>query len=281
MSMVRSHLPLILATALVGAACSGAPAVPDRPQISKAQVDRLEVKDQNFTEFTAVAHVLIVPEGGASLQARQATYEVKLDGDVRGTGTLPLGVEIPAEGGVVQVPVRATYAEGEKLASVLEREEALPLLFRGSIETSDGHVYEFSQAGRVRSPRIPEVKVWHVEAGAFPREQQIGLVFFVRLENRNPFEIQLEQLTYDLAVNGKKLIENGTAGRAEKIPPASMADLEIPVTVGSADLPDIARYIKAGTGMTYDIDGTVRLGVGRIPFELTGPIELGKGAPSE
>lgn len=281
MYILRSRLPLALATALAGAACSSAQTVPDRPPVTRAEVDKLEVKDQNFTEFTAVAHVHIVPSAGQAVRAERATWELRLDGDERGSGTLPLDVEIPPGGAVIEVPVRTTYAEGEKLSSILEREEALPLLFRGSVVTSDGHVYEFSQAGRVRSPRIPEVKVWHVEAGAFPREQEIGLVFFVRLENRNPFEIQLEQLTYDLTVNGKKLIEDGTAGRAEKIPPASMADLEIPVTVGRADLPDIARYIKTGTGLTYDIDGTVRLGVGRIPFELNGPIELGKGAPSE
>lgn len=278
MNLIRSRLPLALATALVGAACSGAPTVPDRPPVSRADVNKLEVTDQTFTEFTAVAHVHVVPAAGQAIQATRATWELRIDGEDRGSGSLPLDVEIPAGGGVVQVPVRTTYAEGEKLASVLEREEALPLLFRGSIETGDGHVYEFSQAGRVRSPRVPDVKVWHVEAGAFHREQEIDLVFFVRLENRNPFDIQLEHLTYDLAVNGKKLIVSGTAGKAERIPAASMADLEIPVTLGARDFPDIGKYIKGGSSLRYDIDGMVRLGIGRIPFELNGPIELGGGS---
>jgi LEA14-like dessication related protein len=269
----------ILAAALLAAACSSTPDVPDRPPEQKAEVQRLEVKDQDFTEFTAVSHVRIDPQ--QPVQAKAASWELLINGEPGGSGTVPLSQEIGAQGGVVEVPATAPYASGEKLAQVLDSQAPLSIIMRGHVETSDGTRWTYTKAGRVRAPRVPEVKVWHVEAGAFPQENQVGLRFFVHVENQNPFDIQLEQMTYDLSINGKRVIEQGTAGRKEKVPAASRAQLEIPLTLSERNFPGVKSAIRSGGGLDYAIDGVVRLGVGRIPVELSGPIELGRGAPEE
>lgn len=279
MNRVKNGLAAALASTLLGA-CAGGPPAPTAPVASRAEVNKLEIKDQSFTEFTAVAFVS-VPAGEQPIQAGKATFELLVNGEPRGSGTVPLNVQVPAGGGVVEVPARATYAEGDKLSEVMQREEPLPILLRGSVETSDGHVYEFSRSGRVRTPRVPDVKVWHVEAGAYPSEEKIGLVFFVQLENRNPFELQLEQMDYDLVINGKKMVAEGKAGRKERVPAASTAQLEIPLQLNKKNFPDVAKHIKSGSGLQYQIDGTIRLAVGQIPVELTGPIELGRGSSEE
>ncbi|WP_373048893.1 LEA type 2 family protein [Vulgatibacter sp.] len=267
----------VLAAALLVTACSSAPEVPDRPPVQQAEVSRVEIRDQSFTGFTAVSHVQIDTQ--QAVQATQARYELVVDGEPAGSGTLPLSQAIPAGGGMVEVPVTASYGKGEKLAQVLESQQPLAIVMKGAVETSDGTWWEFQRAARVRAPRVPEVKVWHVEAGAFPDENRVGLVFFVRVENRNPFDIQIEQMTYDLSINGKRMIEEGTAGRKEKVPAASVAQLEIPLDLSEQNFPDVKNAIRRGGGLDYTLDGIVRLAIGRIPVELSGPIELGKGAP--
>jgi LEA14-like dessication related protein len=272
-------MALVLTAALLAAACSSTPDTPERPAVQKAEVHHIEVKDQTFTEFTAVAHVEILPP--QPVKATAAVWELQIDGEPTGSGTVQLGQEIGAQGGVVQVPATAAYGKGEKLAQVLATQAPLSIVMRGHVDTSDGTRWEFSKAGRVRAPRVPEVKVWHVEAGAFPQENQVGLRFFVRVENQNPFDIQLEQMTYDLSINGRKVIQQGTAGRKEKVPAASMAQLEIPLTLSERNFPEVKNAIRGSSQLDYAIDGVVRLGVGRIPVELTGPIELGRGSPDD
>lgn len=261
-----------LGLAALLAACSGAPRQPDGPVVREAAVERLDVRDQNFTTFTAVAPVQIRPD--RQVQAVQATWEITVNGEPGGSGTTPLSVDVPAGGGIVEVPVTARYGEGARLAEVLQSERPVAVVLRGTVHTSDGTEWSFQRAGRVRAPRVPTIEVWHVEAGSFPQENEINLVFHVRVENRNPFEIQVEQMDYDLAINGTRLIEQGTVGRAARVPSASVAQLEIPLTLHKGNFPEVTEAIRRRIALDYLLDGTVRLGVGRIPVELTGPISL-------
>lgn len=278
--MISRWMSGLLVGALLGTGCSSAPVVPDEERqrpTQQAEVLRIEVRDQSFTRFTAVAQVEIVPP--REVRATEARYELLVDGEPRESGTVALSQAIPATGGVVEVPVTAPYATGEALAALLENPAPLPILMRGSVLTDDGTEWRFSRAGRVRTPRVPEVDVWHVEAATYPDESKIGLVFYVRVENRNPFDIQVEELVFDLAVDGKRLVEQGRAGRKARVPPASAAELEIPVDLQADNFPGIASVIRTRRDLAYEIEGLVRLDVGRIPIHLEGPIVLGRGAP--
>ncbi|HEY0838970.1 MAG TPA: LEA type 2 family protein [Vulgatibacter sp.] len=258
--------------ALLAAGCAGAP-VATGPTSAKTDVPKIETTDQSFTSFTAVAHVNIPPPG-KQVRATKATYEL-LVGEARqvlASGTMELGVDVPAEGGLVPVAVPSPYAEEDDLGDVLEREAPLPFILRGSVATDDNRVWEFSRAAMVRTPRVPLAKVWHVEASA--QGNEISLVFFVRVENQNPFGLDLEGLTFDLAVDGQELIKKGKAGRKQTIPPSSTAQLEIPYVLGEKNFPSIAQVIRSKRRMEYFIDGVIQLGIGHIPIELTGPIDL-------
>lgn len=270
-NMIRALYVGPLAVVL-GAGCAGAP-VAKEPVSAKTDVPKIETTDQSFTAFTAVAHVRI-PAPGRAVHATRATYEL-LVGEERqslASGSMELAVDVPAEGGLVPVAVPSPYAPEDGLGEVLEREAPLPFILRGSVATDDDRVWEFSRAGMVRTPRVPLAKVWHVEASA--QDKEISLVFFVRVENQNPFDLALEGLTFDLSVDGKELIKQGKAGRKQVIPPSSTAQLEIPYVLGEKNFPAIAQVIRSKRRMEYYIDGVIRLGIGHIPIELTGPIDL-------
>lgn len=268
------HRPVLALLVPLVAACAGAP-VAKGPVVSKADVPKIEATDQSFTSFTAVAHVQ-VPGTGTVAHATEAHYELLVVmGNERRTmakGTMPLSAEVPAGGGLVQVAVPAPYASDEELGDVLEHEAPLEFILRGSVATDDARVLEFSRAGMVRTPRVPLAKVWHVEASA--QDKEISLVFFVRVENQNPFELDLEGLTFDLSVDGKELVKQGKAGRKQRIPPSSTAQLEIPYVLGEKNFPAVAQVIRSKRRLEYMIDGVIRLGIGHIPIELTGPIDL-------
>jgi len=271
--MRRATLLAVAALAAATFACSGTGEVPDRPAVREAHVERLLVRDQDFVRFTAVAPVHLPAQ--QATRARHAKWEVLVEGEVVEKGEGPLSVDVPTGGGVVEVAVQTRYGTGDKLAAILEMEKPLSLIMRGSVHTEDGTEWTFQRAGQLRGPRVPVVQVWHVEAGAFPDDNEISLVFHVQVENRNPFEIQLEQLLYDLSINGQRLIEQGIAGRKARVPPASVAQLEIPLTLSASNFPQVRDALRKRVALEYTLDGIVRLGVGRIPVALEGPIALG------
>jgi LEA14-like dessication related protein len=270
--MARKARITLAAAALTLAACSGARPVPTKS--AKAEVERLEIRDQTFTEFTAAAHVRL-PAGAkpvrASWQLMGGDQPTQL-----AASTQDLAGASPKDG-ILVVAGTAPYAEADSLAELLERTTPLPVLMRGTIETSDGTTWDFSRAAMVRTPRTPEVSVWHVEAGSIPSEKRIGLVFFVRVENRNPFDIQLEHLVYDLSVNEVKLVEQGAAGNKKRVPPASTAEFEIPMTLDTENFPQVGDYLKPGRTLEYELDGELRLSIGHVPVQLSGPVKIGSG----
>jgi len=266
--------PLLAIVFPLVAACAGAP-VAKGPVMSKADVPKIEATDQSFTSFTAVAHVQ-VPGSGKPVHATRATYELIVVRDGKrqqmASGTMELSAAVPAGGGLVPVAVPAPYAPDDELGDVLEGEAPLEYILRGSVETDDDRLLEFSRAGMVRTPRVPLAKVWHVEASA--QDKEISLVFFLRVENQNPFELDLEGLVFDLSVDGLELVKQGKAGRKQTIPPSSTAQLEIPYVLGEKNFPAVGQVIKSKRRMEYVLDGVIRLGIGHIPIELSGPIDL-------
>ncbi len=254
----------VLATAAL-AACASTPEAPKGPE-PMAEVKKLEIADQGWEGFTAVAHVAL-PEGfrpdGGSWEL--LVKEVKMAS----------GPAQPAiEGGVAQVTGKTAYVPKEKFPELFESTEPMPILFRGEL-TGGGRTVPFSVAGQVRAPRVPELRVWHIEASTYPDTKEINLVFFPRIKNANPFDIDLESIGFDLEVNGKKVIEQGVTGRNEKVPASAEAQVEIPVTLHKENFPDVEKFLKSRSGLSYKLEGSFHIGLGEIPFDAEGPIDMG------
>lgn len=254
------------------AACASAPV---KQEARTAEVDVIDIRAQSFFDFTAAAR-LRMAEG---VKPVRATWEI-LSGDpleALGAGELALD-EGATQGGVLEVSGKVPYGDMERLGELMERAAPLSIVMRGTVEGSDGSLWEYSRGGLVRVPRSPQIKVYHVEAASIPTEKRIALVFYVRVENHNPFEIQLERMTYDLFVNDQRLIEQGIAGSKRRVPNASSAEMEIHVSLDEVTFPEVERYLRPGRDLRYLIEGMVELGVGRIPIELSGPIQVGSGS---
>lgn len=268
MTMQRLKTGLLVGSlALLVGGCASAPVV---PQTLRAEVDQVRIEDQSFTEFTAVARLAL----GEDAAPTKASWEILSGDEVLASGETAVDPTSMKEG-VLEIAGRAPYADWEGLAELMANEKPLSIVMRGAAEDEKGRRWEFSRGSLVRVPRSPRVHVDHVEAAAYRTEQRIDLIFYVRIENRNPFPLELHQMTYDLSVNDQRMIENGIAGTHGRIPPATSVEFPISLSLEPNTFPDVGAYLQAGTSLRYGLEGLVELGVGRIPVELTGPIPIG------
>jgi len=255
----------------IASACASTPDAPPAPEVVKAEVYRIEIRDQDFTEFAAFAHVQLPP----GVTPTMARWEV-----LGGSPLVPLAsgeTEVTADqlsdDGVVLVGGRAPYtADPEALAELLASEATLPVVVRGHLVAGNVH-YEFTRAGRVRAPRSPAVSISQVEAASIPSERRISLVFFIRIDNQNAFDVQLENIDYDLQIEGVD-IDRGLAGTRRAIPRATAVEVDLPISLDETNFPDVSKHLRGESRLQYRMKGEVRLGVGRIPFDISGPIQV-------
>ena len=280
---VRSTAGVVSALTAAGmlAAWASTPEGPVAPVVRRAEVVKVEITEQSFTDFQGVVHLKVVAGQDQGLVLDAARWTLAIYGAQLADGRVELGRALPASGDVIQIPFVAPYAADDVgLAKILEKPAALPGFFQGAVEASVGPrkvEYEFSHTAFVRSPRVPKLQMFHVEAAKFRDLKQINLVFFIDVQNPNPFEIRFQGIDFDLFVEEQPIVQKGLAGVNARVPAGTAARVEIPVTLDEANFRDVMRLIKQNTTAPYRIDGDARLGLGHIPFELEGPIDLGAG----
>lgn len=270
----------LTATGLI-VACVSTPDGPVAPEVRRAEVIKVEITEQTFTDFAGAIHVKVDAGADPNVVADAARWSLAVKGENLTEGRLDLSQRIPGGGTVLTIPFRAPYAPtDEALGALLETPSSLPGFFQGVIEASMGGTkleYAFSHTAFVRSPRVPRLKMFHVEAAKFQEQKEINLVFLVDIENPNPFEVRFEGIDYDILVDDQTIVQKGVAGVKTRVPPGSAARIEIPLTLDQENFKDVARLVKVPTTASYRIEGDARLGLGHIPFELEGPIDLGAG----
>jgi LEA14-like dessication related protein len=280
---VRSTAGVLTALTAAGvlAACASTPEGPVAPEVRRAEVVKVEITEQSFTDFQGLIHVKLEAGQDQGLVLDAARWTLSIYGKQLADGRVELGQALPASGDVVKIPFLAPYAADDAgLAKVLEKPAALPGFFQGAIEASVGprkFEYEYSHTAFVRSPRVPKLQMYHVEAAKFRDLKEINLVFFIDIQNPNPFDIRFEGIDYDLLVEEQAIVQKGLAGVNARVPAGTAARVEIPVTLSEENFQDVMRLIKQNTTAPYRITGDARLGLGHIPFELEGPIDLGAG----
>jgi len=98
----------------------------------------------------------------------------------------------------------------------------------------------------------------------------------VAVENPNPTEITLRELTYDLELAGRPLAK-GMSENQMVIPASGRSEVQLPVRVQFQDLfRSLAEIIKKPK-TAYRVTGAAKLGWFRIPFEKSGEIEFRQG----
>ncbi|WP_224242096.1 LEA type 2 family protein [Hyalangium gracile] len=274
--MKPSTLSKTLVPALLGAlwlGCASAPARPETPPALTLQ--EATVPTQGLTEATVrYAGQVVSPVPGV---IEKADYELVSDGQVVKTGTASLDVPVtPNQPTSFSFEERAAYVRGpDDLKAMSERGGSLLLALRGTLTVRSGQQVEtlpFAASRSVRVPRLPEVVLESMDAARYS-DTEVGLTFRVGVKNPNPFPLRLDQLTYELQVNGKSL-GTGQLTKADTVDASATGVYPLEASVSAATWGPEVKKLIAKNVLTYTLAGQLKGPLLEQPYSLIGDVRL-------
>lgn len=273
--MRRSPGFLLLALSL---GCATAPSRPTAPE-GPIKAVSLTVTEQTLTGFTVTLDLAITNRSASSWTLQAADTELWVDGILSASNHGQLSQVIPAGGTLeLKLPASAEPVKDEaSLRSWTSRgDRPVPLVLKGAIQLAGGNGIQdlpFSHAGELRAPRLPVPKMDDAEVARYD-SGEIGVSFFLGVENQNPFPIHLRSITYHATLAGQ-LIAEGFASSGDKVPASQTAEYEIDARLDKEHGGELSKLADEGK-LTYRLDGEIDLGLTHVPIELSGPLTLGK-----
>lgn len=129
-------------------------------------------------------------------------------------------------------------------------------------------------ASKLQNLREPKVELQNVKV------KELGfdtakLLFNFTVQNPNPVEVAVDEIQYNLKLNGKDFTK-GTLSENLKVGPESSVVIPLPVNFKYQDFAgNLSEFIK-NRKMDYQVDGDIRLGLISIPYKKSGQVELKK-----
>ncbi|MFL5318864.1 MAG: LEA type 2 family protein [Myxococcaceae bacterium] len=266
---------LLLLSAVVVAflGCKTAPET--KPSAAPTLTSQEVAVDQSLTDFKL--NFSGVMQSAEAARIEKADYELVVEGKVVKSGEAPLGVDVPAGGSApFKLDASGRYvSSAEELKAMSEKSGSLLAALRGKlhVKTPSGmQVVEFARSKEVRVPRLPKVKMNEAEGARFS-DEEVNIVFYLGVENPNPFTLQINGIQYTATVAGKQLGESKIGG-GEHVSPSSTGVFEIPITFNKDTYgPDVKAKVKTNT-LPYSLKGSLSGDLFEVPFELTGDLKL-------
>ncbi len=102
-----------------------------------------------------------------------------------------------------------------------------------------------------------------------------NFVFNLGIENPNKVALAIDQVTYNLELNGKPFTQGVFA---EKITVAaeSASSVSLPIKVKYTDLMQSLNDYLQDQSVDYKLDGSVKMGLLSIPFKNSGQVDIDK-----
>lgn len=99
------------------------------------------------------------------------------------------------------------------------------------------------------------------------------LVFRLNLKNPNAIDLPLDDLTYQVFLNGNFFAE-GRTDKKVRIPARGESDVEIPLAVQYTKVLSGLGRVLRGEDMDYRLKGDAKFAAFSIPFEKAGDLKL-------
>jgi len=142
----------------------------------------------------------------------------------------------------------------------------IALVMKGSIKVSQGGTQTelpYSRLGELRAPRLPVPIMNDTALGR--TDQDVSVSFYFGVENQNPFEIKIKNISYRAELDGKE-VGTGTASIGDRIPASQTAEYPIQESV--------THFDRSKTEVPYHFTGSVDLGLLQVPIDLTGTLKF-------
>jgi LEA14-like dessication related protein len=141
----------------------------------------------------------------------------------------------------------------------------LMFLFLGACET-------IQQLKDMKEPKVELENVDIKDAGI----ASATLVFALKVDNPNPFELKVDGLDYQVDVSGSPLT-SGVVNNPLAVGAKTASVIALPITVKYSDLFDSVTALLTNKQAPYRIKGAARIGVLSIPFEESGELAFKNG----
>lgn len=247
------------------------PAAPP-PEITRQDLD----VTQELTNFKLSFTGTVQSKAAAKLTA--VDYELVVEGKVVKSGTDQLNVEVPADGTATFTLQQSSkyVSSAEELKQVSEKGGSLLAALRGKLHVQSGgkeQVVEFARSKEIRTPRLPKISM-HEAEGARYSDEEVNIIFYLGVENPNPFPLTLNGIQCTAAVAGKQLFE-GKLGGGDRVSPSSTGVFEIPSLSFTRETygDDVKKIVKTNS-LPYQVKGTLSGDLFEIPFDMTGDLKL-------
>lgn len=268
------RLFLLCSAVLFAAACKTAPeTVPEGPKATIASQDI--ALEQGITDFKVTLTGTV--QSAAAARIDKADYELVIEGKVVKTGTVDVGVDVPAGGtGTFKVDGSGKFvSSAEELKAMSEKGGSLLAALRGKLHVKvDGReqLVDFARSKEVRVPRLPRVKMNDAEGARFS-DEEVNIVFYLGVENPNPFPIRISGIQYVATVADKQM-SDGKIGGGEFVSPSSTGVFEIQIAFTKETYGDqVKPKVKTGS-LTYNVKGAATGELYSVPFDLSGTMKL-------
>ena len=265
-------------TAILGAvvmAC-GAPQKPAAPVAPpEARVATIFPQPDSLDAAKVVVTIEVNNPGDAPVELVGIDYTLDAGafaGEIEGTSA-PKGVLEPGQRAEVEFNEAVPFpSDPEAYKATLEK-GTIPIDLSGKVRFADGRAAEFKRRGAIAAPTLPNLIVHDVQAARYDGGRGIDVTLFLRLLNENSFTVVVDELRYEVAVNGKALKSGKDIGVRLVANAVSEYEESAAIdekTFGRAGV----RAVQAAGKVAYVVSGQIDIRGMELPFNLEGEVKL-------
>ena len=100
-------------------------------------------------------------------------------------------------------------------------------------------------------------------------------LFRFNVANPNPVGLHLDDILYDLEINGQRLVSS-RLDQGVNLVASGSAPLEIPITINYLDIFDSLTKLVGSDTLDYRLSGSAAVGLLRIPYRSSGKLDVPK-----
>lgn len=268
---MRRLTKVLSASLLALAACAGEKPRPAEPMVAapppKAVEPALAIVALT-TETQTIEGLVLKLDGhlGPAATGRELSWSAKAGDREVGQGKLEV-----AGPGDFSAPLELTFGNTMADLAPYQDSEVQQLVVEVSVATGDTAVTE-SRSLRVRSPRLPEAKIVHVQSSR-PDRAVLEMTFLLSIKNPNPWEIRVGTVTYTVMLADKTLITSDLP-LASKVPGSSESTFEVPAAANAQNCgKDIGPMLKKPE-LPWAFTGGLKVGAVELPIDLKGTVKV-------
>lgn len=127
-------------------------------------------------------------------------------------------------------------------------------------------------ATKLQNLKEPQVELKNVKVKELGMSD-VKLLFNFSVQNPNPVEVAVDEIEYNLKLNGKDFTK-GTLSENLKVGPESSVVIPLPVSFKYQDLFGNLSELLKSRKLDYEVDGSINLGLLSIPYKKSGLVEL-------